>query len=153
MGTQGNKQAMFAACERSRAHATRLSRRITKLRKGTKKFTLPSVDSTLLELAMSFWPGRLLRTPPLGPRAIGHIRLQRVRGLDRVLRGPSDDSYSLTIKLPPPHHTSPLPVSGGPYMPMTRPIRHLGGFKLALGLYYTTLPIHHAVIVIVFHAE
>ena len=52
-----------------------------------RKSHIPADLSTFRELGMSLRPGRLLRRPRLGPSAMGHIRLQHVRGLDRVRRG------------------------------------------------------------------
>ena len=43
--------------------------------------------STSRELDMRFRRARLVRMAPLGPSAVDQIRLQRVRGLDRVVRG------------------------------------------------------------------
>jgi len=53
----------------------------------------PPIDMDLPtspELDMSSGSAELVRVAPLGPRAMSHIRLQRVRGLDRVLRGRPD---------------------------------------------------------------
>ena len=55
-----------------------------------RKSHIPADLSTFRELGMSLRPGRLLRRASLGSSAVGHIRLQRVRRLDRVLRGRAD---------------------------------------------------------------
>ena len=46
--------------------------------------------STSHDLGMRIWPDRLPHRAALGPRAANQICLQRVRGLDRVLRGRVD---------------------------------------------------------------
>ena len=46
--------------------------------------------STSPELDMSSGPSRWDRESPLGSSAMRQIRLQRVRGLDRVIRGRQD---------------------------------------------------------------
>ena len=89
----------------------------------------------------------------MGPKSLGQVRVQRVRGLDRVLRAHFLTAYSLTIKILPHPPPPPLPVPVDPYAPMARPVRHLRAFDLSLGLCFTSHPIHHAELVVFFHAK
>ena len=57
-------------------------------------------ETTSRELGMRFRACCLIRMATLGPSAMSQIRLQRVRGLDRVLRGRLHGPIGLEMRNP-----------------------------------------------------